>query len=208
MGSSSAKSVDEYLNSLPADRRRALTAVRDVINANLPKGYAEVMLWGMPTWVIPFERYPETYNQQPLTIAGLAARKGHMALYLMGVYGSASLEAWFRAAFAKAGKKLDMGKSCVRFTTLDALPLDVIGETIAKVGVDDFIAGYEASRAGTKPAKAAKTKPAAKAKTTKQPATKPKAAKKLAAKAKPATKATAKTKGGRVSSRPTSARKR
>ncbi|MCW5805066.1 MAG: DUF1801 domain-containing protein [Deltaproteobacteria bacterium] len=151
MASSAAATVDAYLAELPEDRRAALTAVRAVVNAHLPAGYVEGMQYGMIGWCVPLSRYPDTYNGQPLAIASLASQKQYMALYLVGVYGDRDLEAWFRRAFAASGKKLDMGKSCVRFKTLDALPLDVIGQTIAKVPVDAFLARYEAVK---KPASA------------------------------------------------------
>ena len=147
MVTTKAQTVREYLAGLPADRRAAISAVRKVIRDHLPQGYEEGMLYGMISYYVPLSRYPETYNGQPLTVASLGSQKSHMALYLMCVYGDRELERWFAAAFRKAGKKLDMGKSCVRFRSLDDLPLDVIGQVIAKTTVDDFIAGYERSRA-------------------------------------------------------------
>ena len=150
---SDASSVEEYLASLPEDRREAISAVRDVVNANLPKGYRESMAFGMIGWGIPLEDYPDTYNGQPLGIAALASQKNHMAIYLMGLYGSEPEEAWFREEYAKRGLKLDMGKSCVRFKRLDQVPLDVIGEVIAKIPPDLYIERYEASRAMTKSGK-------------------------------------------------------
>jgi hypothetical protein len=146
---SEALTVKAYLDSLPDDRRAAMSKVRGVINKNLPDGYREVM-FGMIGWVIPLSRYPETYNGKPLVLAGLASQKQNMALYLVSVYSDRELERWFRDAFARAGKKLDMGKSCVRFKRLDDLPLDVIGETIARVSVEKYIANHEASRRGMK----------------------------------------------------------
>ena len=143
---SSAATVEEYLAEQPEERRAVLSAVRDVVVRHLPAGYQERMNWGMISYEIPLERYPKTYNGQPLSYAGLAAQKNYFALYLLGVYGSGEREGWFREAFARAGKKLDMGKSCVRFRTLDDLPLDVIGEAIARVSPEQFIAVVEASR--------------------------------------------------------------
>jgi len=125
------------------------------------------MLYGMIGWYIPLARFSDTYNGQPLCLAGLAAQKQHLALYLMTVYGDPKIAQRFKAGFKAAGKKLDMGKSCVRFKTADALALDVIGETIGKVTPDGYIAVYEKSRAMRK-------QPAAKAR-----------AKKLASKPKP-----------------------
>ena len=161
MVSSAATTVENYLSSLSADRRSAITRVRDTVNAHLPAGYEEGMGFGMIGWFIPLARYPDTYNGQPLLVAALAAQKGSNSLYLMTVYGDKKLDAKFRAGFKAAGKKLDMGKSCVRFKTADALALDVIGDVIAAVPVDAYIAGYEKTRAKTKTARA-KGKPAKK----------------------------------------------
>jgi hypothetical protein len=146
-----AKSVtpEEYIASLPADRQPAIRAVRDVILKNLNKGFEESFAWGMLNYCIPLSRYPDTYNGQPLGIAALASQKGHMALYLMCVYGDEGERERFEEAFRTSGKRLDMGKSCVRFKKLEDLPLDVVGDTISRVTVDGFIAGYEAARAKT-----------------------------------------------------------
>src|SRR5690606_17618842 len=126
--------------------------------------FEEGMQYGMIGWYVPRSRYPETYNGQPLGIAALASQKSYMALYLMSVYGRPEMDAWFRGAFAKAGKKLDMGKSCVRFKSIDALPLDVIGETIRRVPLDAFLAQYEDARVSAKRAKGAKAGKVGKAK--------------------------------------------
>lgn len=146
MPSSDATTVDDYLAELPDDRRAAIGAVRDVILANLPDGYEEAMRWGMITYEIPLARYPDTYNGQPLQYAALASQKRYMSVYLSGIYADAREESWFADAYRATGKKLDMGKSCVRFKRLDDLPLDVIGQAIARTGVDDYLAAYEASR--------------------------------------------------------------
>src|SRR3954463_9855182 len=111
--------VAQYLASLPADRRAAIARVRDAVNARLPGGYEETIQHGMISWVVPATRLSHTYNGQPLMLTGLASQKQHMAIYLMGVYGDAALAAWFKAAHAAAGKKLDMGRSCVRFRSVD-----------------------------------------------------------------------------------------
>ena len=153
MVSSSVSTVKEYLASLPADRRQAVAAVREVVNRNLPAGFKEGMLYGMIGWYVPLERFPVTYNGQPLALAALASQKSHLSLYLMAVYGDPALAAEFEAGFAAAGKRLNMGKSCVRFRKLEDLPLDVIGDVIRRVGVEELIAAYEAARAGTKGAK-------------------------------------------------------
>jgi len=147
MASSAATTVSDYLASLPPARRAAIARVRDVVNASLPRGYEETMQYGMISWVVPPSRLAETYNGQPLALASLASQKQHMALYLVSVYGDPTLAAWFASAAKAAGKRLDMGKSCVRFTRLDQLPLEVIGEAIRRVSVDAFVAAYHANRA-------------------------------------------------------------
>ncbi len=141
--------VDDYIDSLPEDRRIAIRAVREAVNSKLPPGYEEGVVYDMISWFVPFTRLAETYNGQPLCVASLGAQKNHMALYLMSVYGDEKLKAWFEKAYKASGKKLDMGKSCVRFKKLDDLALDVIGQAIAKVPVDAYVAQYEAVRANT-----------------------------------------------------------
>ena len=146
MVSSKAKTVEAYLAELPPERREAVTKVREVILANLPEGYQESMNWGMISYEIPLERYPDTYNKQPLALAALASQKNYISLYLMNVYGDPATEKWFTERYEASGKKLDMGKSCVRFKKLDDLPLDLIGEVIAKTSVDEYIRRYEAAK--------------------------------------------------------------
>jgi hypothetical protein len=141
-----AKSADEYLDDLPADRRDAIAAVRAVVRKNLPKGYSEFVSWGMINYGVPLSRFPNTYNGQPLCYAAIAAQKKYCSLYLMSVYGDKKYEARLRDGFKAAGKKLDMGKSCVRFKTPDDLPLDVVGELIAAVPAEKWIEIYEKSR--------------------------------------------------------------
>ncbi len=146
MPRSDAVSVADYLASLPPERRAVVARVRDLVNARLPAGYAETMAFGMIGWGVPLARYPDTYNKQPLGYVALAAQKNGYSLYLMGVYAIAEQERKLRAAAAAMGKKLDMGKSCLRFKKPEDLPLEAIGDLIAEVGVDDYIAVYEASR--------------------------------------------------------------
>jgi hypothetical protein len=143
---SDATSVEDYLATLPEDRRSAISAVRDTINAHLPTGYEEQMDWGMISWVVPLGTKPDTYNGKPLCYASLASQKRHMAVYLMGLYSDGPELAWFRQQYADRGLKLDMGKSCVRFTGLDEIPLDVLGEAVGMIPVEEFVARYEASR--------------------------------------------------------------
>lgn len=143
---SAAATVDDYLTELPDDRRPAIEAVRRAVLDNLPDGFEEQMQYGMISWVVPLARYPETYNGQALAVASLANQKRHMALYLVGVYGDEGSQQWLRERWAEAGLKLDMGKSCLRFRRLDDVDLGIIGDAIARIPVDDFIAAYERSR--------------------------------------------------------------
>ena len=138
-----AKSVDAYLKGLPAERRAVVKALRELVLANLPKGYEESFEWGFPTYQVPLAKYPDTYNKRPLCYAAIAAQKHHYAVYLMGVYQDEKLRAQLKADFAKAGKKLDMGKSCIRFKQLEDLPLPAIGRAIKAVSPAKYIAAYE-----------------------------------------------------------------
>jgi hypothetical protein len=140
---SDAVTVESYLAGLPDDRREAIAAVRDVVLRHLPEGFEEVMQYGMISYVVPLERFPDTYNGSALTVASLANQKRHMALYLMGVYGEDGAQEWLRERWATTGKELDMGKSCLRFKRLDDLALDVVGEAITRTSVDDLIAVHE-----------------------------------------------------------------
>ncbi len=146
MVSSSALTPEEYLLSLPAERRTVIEAVRDLILANLPPGYVETMNWGMLSYEIPLATYPNTYNGQPLSFAGLAAQKNNYSLYLMPVYTDPVLLQRLQDAYARAGQKLDMGKSCIRFKKPEDLILPVIAEIIAAVPVQKYIEVYEKSR--------------------------------------------------------------
>lgn len=148
MVQSSAKSVDEYLDELPEDRKEAMTRLRKLIKKNLPKGYRESIGYGMINYEVPLETFGDTYNGQPLCYIGLAAQKNHMALYLTNVYGNAAREKELREAFEKAGKKFDMGKSCLRFKKLDDLPLDAIASVVASTKPEEMIAKHEAVHAG------------------------------------------------------------
>lgn len=147
MVSSKATTVEQYLDELPDDRRDAIAEVRDVILANLPDGYVEAMNWGMISYEVPLETYPDTYNGKPLMYAALASQKNHMAVYLTAVHTDEDTTDWFVEQYKASGKKLDMGKSCVRFKKLEHLPLDLIGEAIARTPVEDFIGNVEADRA-------------------------------------------------------------
>lgn len=140
---SEATDVDAYLDELPDDRREALATVRRIVLDNLPDGFEEVMQYGMISYVVPLERFPTTYNGQPLAVASLANQKRHMALYLTGIYGDEGSQAWLRERWAMTGKKLDMGKACLRFRRLDDLDLDLVGQAIARITVDDVIEHHD-----------------------------------------------------------------
>ena len=146
MARSEATTVEEYLDELADDRRETVEAVRDVVRANLPGGYEETVQFGMISYVVPLERYPKTYNRQALQYAALASQKSYVSLYLMNVYGDQETERWFLDRYRVSGKRLDMGKSCVRFKSVDDLPLDLVGEAVARTSVDDYIALYETAR--------------------------------------------------------------
>ncbi|MDH3302504.1 MAG: DUF1801 domain-containing protein, partial [Acidimicrobiia bacterium] len=141
------ETVDEYLAELPDDRRDAIAEVRNVILENLPDGFVEAMNWGMISYEVPLDRHSDTYNGKPLMYAALASQKNHMAVYLTSIYVDGETENWFRSEYEATGKKLDMGKSCVRFKSLDQLPLDLIGRVIAGTSVDELIDIYDRSRA-------------------------------------------------------------
>ncbi len=147
MAQSAARTVDQYLKELPPERREVISTVRDVIRKNLPKGYEETMNWGMISYEIPLDRYPDTYNGQPLAYAGLAAQKNHYAVYLLGLYQNGEPAGWFAEEFRTAGKKLDMGKSCVRFKKLEDLPLETIGKAIRGTKPEELIRMHESVRA-------------------------------------------------------------
>ena len=151
---SEAATVEAYLAELPDERRAAITAVRDVILANLPAGYEETMNWGMIAYEVPLSTYPDTYNGQPLSYAALASQKNYMALYLTGIYMDAEAREQFERDYRATGKRYDVGKSCVRFRKLEDLPLPVIAEAIRFLPADEFV---ERVKAVHSPRKARKT---------------------------------------------------
>jgi Domain of unknown function (DU1801) len=141
---SNASTPEEYLAELAEDRRSIVQTVRSTIVDNLPEGFEEAVTYGMLGYVVPLDRYPDTYNGQPLSVVALANQKNHVAVYLMGVYADDVERAWFIDTWRATGKKLDMGKSCVRFKKLDDVALDVLGEAVARVTPADLIAAHEA----------------------------------------------------------------
>lgn len=174
---SKASTVAEYVKSLPPDRRDAIEAVRKVILKNLGRGYEEGMQYGMIGYYVPHSIFPEGYHcdpKQPLPFAGLASQKNAMSLYLTGLYcdcvdgRDGETARWFKEAWARTGKKLDMGKACIRFKKVEDLPLEVVGEAFRKMPVKAFVEMYLKARDAQRPA----AKPRAKAGTSKKPAAK------------------------------------
>lgn len=139
MKGSKAETVDEYIDEIPSERRESTEAMRALILENLPEGYVERMNWGMIIYEVPLETFAETYNGKPLTYLMLAAQKNHCSLYMMSVYGDPEQEQRLKQAYKDAGKRIDMGKSCVRFKKLDDLPTDMIAKLIAATEVDEMI---------------------------------------------------------------------
>jgi hypothetical protein len=148
-----AKTVTEYLDALPPERRQVLAKMRTVLKKHLPRGYVEAMNWGAITYAIPLKVFPETYNGQPLCYAALAAQKHYCSLYLMGIYGDTKKTKQLADAFKTRGLKLDMGKACIRFKTLDDLPLDAIGDLVASIPPARYIEVYRAARTMTRKGK-------------------------------------------------------
>ena len=168
--------VEQYLDQLPEDRRLAIETVRKTIVKNLPKGYEEAISYGMIGYVVPHSIYPDGYHcnpELPLPFASLASQKSHMAFYCMGIYMDPEEEARFRNAWLDTGKKLDMGKSCIRFKKIEDVPLNVIGQMVKRTSVKKFIANYE-----TAIKKTTKQKPVTKATNAKKKPIPKKAAKK------------------------------
>lgn len=146
-----ASTVTEYLDALPADRRKALEQVRRGINRALPKGYKEGIQWGMISWFVPLATYPAGYGgnkKVALPLVSLASMKNYMALHMVCFYGQPELRERFLAQYAKSGKKLDMGQGCLRFKTLEDLALDLVEKTVAKLPLEKYVAGYQAMRNG------------------------------------------------------------
>jgi uncharacterized protein YdhG (YjbR/CyaY superfamily) len=135
MASSKETSPAGYLASLPPERRKVIAEMRELIKKHLPKGYAETMSWGMLAYEVPLARFPDTYNKQPLMYLALAAQKNNYALYMHGLADKKPIDR-LAAAYKAKGQKLDMGKGCLRFNSLDELPLDIIAEIVASTPVE------------------------------------------------------------------------
>ncbi len=144
---SKATTVDEYMEQLPEERKAAMKKLRAVIKKNLPKGFQECMGYGMMGYVVPHSKYPVGYHcnpKDPLPFLALASQKNFIAIYHMGIYSDPKLLKWFQEAHAKASsKKLDMGKSCMRYKKPEDIPFELIGELVSKMTPDEWIALYE-----------------------------------------------------------------
>jgi uncharacterized protein YdhG (YjbR/CyaY superfamily) len=141
---SKATTVEEYLKEIPEDRLEAMNKIRSAINKNLPKGFEEIMNYGMIGYVVPHSLYPAGYHcdpKLPLPFAGLASQKNSINFYHMGIYANQSLLEWFQEEYSKQCKsKLDMGKSCIRFKKLDDIPYKLIADLMKKISVKEWIA--------------------------------------------------------------------
>ena len=144
---SKATTPDAYMAEIPEERQKAFTKLRSVIKKNIPKGFSESMGYGMMGWVVPHSKYPAGYHcnpKDPLPFIGIASQKNFIAIYHMGVYADPALLKWFTTAHAKASpRKLDMGKSCIRYKKPDDIPFELIGELASKMTPDEWIAIYE-----------------------------------------------------------------
>jgi uncharacterized protein YdhG (YjbR/CyaY superfamily) len=144
---SKALTAEQYLNELPEDRKEGIRKLRDVIAANIPAGFQEGMGYGMPGWDVPHSIYPSGYHcdpKQPLPFVGYASQKNNISFYHMGLYSDPELLNWFVTEYPKhSSRKLDMGKSCVRFKKTEHIPYELIGELMTKMTPQDWIALYE-----------------------------------------------------------------
>lgn len=146
---SDAKNPDDYINSLPEERKIYMEKLRDVILQNLPKGFHEGMNYGMMGYYVPHSIYPKGYHckpADPLPFMGFASQKNSINFYHMGIYAKKNLYDWFVSEYPKySTRKLDMGKSCIRFKKFEEIPFDLIGELVTKISVEDWIATYESA---------------------------------------------------------------
>ena len=142
-----ANSPEDYIGQLPEERRPVISKIRNIIDKNIPKGFQAQMSYGMLGWVVPHSIYPDGYHcdtKLPLPFMNLASQKNFVALYHSGIYADPKLHDWFVTEYPKHCKrKLDMGKSCVRFKSMDDIPYDLIKDLCTKMTVDDWVALYE-----------------------------------------------------------------
>ncbi len=144
---SQAKTVEEYIQEVPEERREYFSKLRETILANIPAGFQETINYGMIGYVVPHSRYPAGYHcspELPLPFVNIASQKNFIALYHMGLYAKPELINWFVNEYPKhSERKLDMGKSCIRFKKPDQIPFGLIGELMRKITVDEWISIYE-----------------------------------------------------------------
>ena len=153
MVSSSATSVEGYLAKLTPERATDVARLRQMCLDYLPPGLEEVMNWGMITYQVPFSTVPDTYNKQPLMFAAIASQKNYISLYLMSIYGFDAARQKFEDSWLATGKKLDVGKSCIRLKSLESAPLDVVRQALTEVSLEEFIARYRDVRGSQRKAK-------------------------------------------------------
>ncbi len=146
MASIQADTVEEFLAKLPENRKESFLEVRQMILDNLPDGYVESPNWGMLSYEVPLEVFPETYNGEPLMFCALAAQKRHLSLYMMSVYQNEDQNQILLNAFEELGVKPNMGKSCLRFTNVAKIPMQTLGQLISNCPMDEFIESYEKAR--------------------------------------------------------------
>ncbi len=144
-----ASSSDDYINQLPEDRKQVISKLRAVIRKNLPKGFEETISYGMIGWVVPHTRYPNGYHcnpKLPLPFLNISSQKNFIAIYHSGIYADEKLYQWFVSEYPKYSKrKLDMGKSCIRFKKIEEIPYELIGELSSKITVNDWVNIYEST---------------------------------------------------------------
>lgn len=194
---SKASTVQEYSAELPEDRRVAIEAIRKVFKKNLDKRIKEGMQYGMIGYFVPHSVYPAGYHcdpRQPLPFAGLASQKNHIGIYLMCNYFDEKQNAWFQDAWKKTGKRLDMGKACIRCKNLDGVALDVLGEAVRRVSVDEYIATYESMLNSTAAKRKTNSASGQKKVTAKKPTIKKAGTKKTSSKKSPSKKSSGKKK--------------
>ena len=143
---SGSSAVSDYLKQLPSERREEVERVRNLVRENLPMGYEETVTGGMIVYQVPWEVYSDTYNGHPLWYAAIGVNKSNLSLHLMTVYGDAGLAQQLKDGFKAAGKKLDIGKACIRFQSADDLATDVVGKIVASVPMEKFVAVAKAAR--------------------------------------------------------------
>ena len=141
--------IEKYINTLPEERKEVMQKLREIVNANLPEGFEETMSYNIPGWVVPKSIYPQGYHckpNPPLPFLSIASQKSHIGFYHMGMYADEKLYKWFVDEYPKhATRKLDMGKSCIRFKKMDDIPYDLLAELVKKMTPQDWIERYESA---------------------------------------------------------------